>query len=456
MLLALTLARLRLKAWSATPLPLPTPRRGAFSPRLSLLSAFLCERRIRPNPGSAAGATEALAMKSVFLRNAIVLGMLSAIGPFAIDMYLPAFPAIARELQADVSAVQMSLMSFFLAVALCQVVYGPISDRVGRKPPLYVGLTLFILGAIGCSFARSPEALIGFRFLQGVGACASMVIPRAIIRDLHTGAEAARLMATTMLVFSVSPILAPLAGSTLTEFFSWRIIFWAIAAIGLGGLLVVAFLLPETRAADPGDRGRAPVLATYRDLLKDRHFLGLVFIGGLSQASFFSYLAGSSVVFIEHFGLTPSGYSLVFASNAVAFIGSAQFNSTFMRRFGAERVVRTALTGFAALTSLLFGLTAAGVDNAFILWGLLFVSFGCLGFVIPSTAVLALENHGPVAGTASALMGTLQLSTGAVMIVLVSAFFDGTSLSMVSAIMACGLMAFALSRRTLRPAQVYP
>jgi len=395
-------------------------------------------------------------MRSAFLRNAVVLGMLSAVGPFAIDMYLPAFPVIARELQADVSAVQMSLMSFFVAVALCQVVYGPVSDRVGRKPPLYFGLGLFILGAIGCSFAQSAEALIGFRFLQGVGACASMVIPRAIIRDLHTGAEAARLMATTMLVFSVSPILAPLAGSALAEFFSWRIIFWAIAAIGLGGLLVVALLLPETRAADPDRTPQTRVFETYRNLLGDRHFLGLVFIGGLSQASFFSYLAGSSVVFIEHFGLTPSGYSLVFASNAIAFIGSAQFNSTLMRRFGAERVVRIAITGFTMLTSLLFLLTLAGVDNAYVLWSLLFVSFGCLGFVIPSTAVLALENHGPIAGTASALMGTLQLSTGATMIVLVSAFFDGTSLSMVSAIMACGLMAFTLSRRTLRPRRIYP
>jgi len=395
-------------------------------------------------------------MRSAFLRNALVLGMLSAIGPFAIDMYLPAFPAIARELQVDVGAVQMSLMSFFTAVALCQMIYGPLSDRFGRKPPLYAGLGLFVLGAIGCSFAQSVEALIAFRFLQGVGSCAGMVIPRAIIRDLHTGHEAARLMATTMLVFSVSPILAPLAGSTLTEFFSWRVIFWAIAAIGLIGLAVVAFLLPETHRQDGAAKGAAQVFGTYRSLLKDRNFLGLVFVGGFSQASFFSYLAGSSVVFIEHFGFTPSGYSLIFASNAIAFIGSAQFNSFFMRRFGAVRLVRTAIAGFAVLTLLLFGLTIAGIDNAFVLWGLLFLSFGCLGYVIPSTAILALEKHGPIAGTASALMGTLQLGTGALMIVLVSAFFNGTSLSMVCAITFCGIVAFTLSRVALKPKQVYP
>ncbi|PVE24246.1 Bcr/CflA family drug resistance efflux transporter [Microvirga sp. KLBC 81] len=395
-------------------------------------------------------------MRSAFLRNALVLGMLSAIGPFAIDMYLPAFPAIARELQVDVSAVQMSLMSFFLAVAVCQLAYGPLSDRFGRKPPLYAGLGLFILGSIGCSFAPNVEMLIAFRFLQGVGSCAAMVIPRAIIRDLHTGHEAARLMATTMLVFSVSPILAPLAGSTLTAFYSWRFIFWAIAAIGLVGMAVLFFLLPETRPESAGQRGIGQAFSTYKALLKDRRFLGIAFTGGFSQASFFAYLAGSSVIFIEHYGLSPSHYSMIFASNAIAFIGSAQFNSILMRRFGAERLVRTAISGFVALVSLLFILTLAGIDNAYVLWGLLFLSFGCLGYVIPSTAVLALEEHGPIAGTASALMGTLQLSTGAVMIALTSALYDGTSLSMVGAIVFCGWAAFILSMRTLKPKRVYP
>ena len=395
-------------------------------------------------------------MKSAFLRNAFVLGMLSAVGPFAIDMYLPSFPAIAREFQVDVSAVQMSLMSFFLAVSVCQIVYGPLSDRFGRKPPLYFGLTLFVLAGIGCSFAPNVETLIAFRFLQGVGSCAAMVIPRAIIRDLHTGHEAARLMATTMLVFSVSPILAPLAGSTLTAFFSWRVIFWAIAAIGLAGLAVVVFLLPETHKPGEERRGLGQAFATYGRLLKDRRFLGLAFIGGFSQASFFAYLAGSSVIFIEHFGLSPSVYSMIFASNAIAFIGSAQFNSVFMRRFGAERVVRTAISAFATLVSLLFALTILGVDNAFVLWGLLFLSFGCLGYVIPSTAVLALEEHGPIAGTASALMGTLQLGTGAAIIVLVSLSYNGTSVSMVSAIFVCALVALTLSFRIMKPKRDYP
>jgi MFS transporter, DHA1 family, multidrug resistance protein len=391
-------------------------------------------------------------MTSSFLRTALVLGILSAVGPFAIDMYLPAFPTIARDLSVDVSAVQMSLMSFFVAVALCQIAYGSVSDRVGRKPPLYFGLSMFIAGAIGCSFARSAEALIGFRFLQGIGACAGMVITRAIIRDLHTGPKAARLMASTMLVFSVSPILAPLAGSTMIEIFGWRSIFWVIAAIGALALFVAVFCLSETRPkTERTTKGMSEVLAIYRGLLRDRHFLGLVFIGGLGQSSFFAYLAGSPMIFIEHYGLSPSRYSAVFATNAVAFIGGAQFNSTFMRRFGAERLVRTAVLAYAGFALALLVLVLAALDNAVVLWGLLFAAWGCLGLVIPSTTVLALETYGKVAGTASALMGTLQLATGATVIALVSLSFDGTALPMVAAIAACSAGGLTLSRTTLRP-----
>ena len=174
-------------------------------------------------------------MPSSFARNAIVLGLLCAIGPFAIDMYLPALPSIAADLGASTAATQMSLMSFFAAFGICQLVYGPVADMVGRKPPLYFGLTVFVLASIGCALAPSIEWLIFFRFVQGIGACASMVIPRAIIRDLHTGVEATRLMALIMLVFSVSPILAPLTGSALIVPFGWRAVFVGVTIAGVVG-----------------------------------------------------------------------------------------------------------------------------------------------------------------------------------------------------------------------------
>lgn len=396
-------------------------------------------------------------MKASFARNAVVLGLLTAVGPFAIDMYLPALPAIAADLRASTAATQGSLMAFFLAVALCQIAYGPLSDSYGRKAPVYFGLGLYTIGAIGCSLAPSIEWLIAARFVQGIGACAGLIIPRAVVRDLHTGHEAARLMALIMLVFSVSPILAPVFGSFVAEYAGWREIFWVIAVIGVLALLVAIFLLRETRppaARIPFDA--RTIARSYLQLLGDRHYLGVTFIGGFGLASFFAYLAGSSFVYIDHFGLTPTQYGMAFAVNAIAFIGTAQLVGQIGRRFGLRRMVNGALTFYVVSTSTLFLLTLAGVDNVWVLIGFLFVSFGAMGLVIPSTAVLALEEYGPTAGTASALMGTLQLLAGAAVVGIVGTFSTGAVLPMVTAIAICAAAAFALGRATLRRSEMLP
>ena len=391
-------------------------------------------------------------MQAGFARNAIVLGLLSAMGPFAIDMYLPALPTITEDLDASIAATQGSLMAFFGAVALCQIFYGPISDMVGRRLPLYFGLTIFAIGSIGCALAPNIEALIAFRFLQGIGACAGMIVPRAIVRDLHTGPDAARLMSLIMLVFSVSPILAPLVGSIIIAHAGWRGVFVAIALVSIVGFLLVTFALRETRPPEQRVASSfSSVLSGYSRLLRDSHFVGVALIGGFGMASFFSFLASSSFVYIEHFGLTPSQYSLAFSVNAVGFIGSAQLASFLARRFSLATVVRRAVIGYSAMAIGLFAVTMAGVDLLPVLMTMLFLAFSCLGLVIPTTAVLALENHGPIAGMASALMGTLQMVVGAVAIVLVSTFFDGTSLPMVAAIAACSACAFVLSRLVLTP-----
>ncbi len=373
------------------------------------------------------------------------------IGPFAIDMYLPALPTIAADLHATTGTTQMTLMAFFLAFGLCQVIYGPVSDMAGRKPPLYVGLVLYAIGAIGCGTAASIEALIAFRFIQGIGASVAMVIPRAIIRDLHTGIEATRLMSTVMLVLSVSPILAPLAGSALIVPFGWRAVFVAVTAVAVLGFLLTAVFLPETRP--PADRitvSIAGVLEGFGLLLRDGRFLGLTFIGGLGMSSFFAFLASSSFVYIGHFGLTPTQYSLAFSVNAVGFIGASQFAARLGARFGMARVVSVAVLCYAAFALALWILTAAGIDRLALLMGMLFLAFACLGLVVPSTMVLALEEHGAIAGMASALGGTLQMVTGGIMIVVVSLFFDGTALPMVTIIALCAIGALALSIGTLR------
>jgi MFS transporter, DHA1 family, multidrug resistance protein len=387
---------------------------------------------------------------SSLLRHALILGLLSAIGPFAIDMYLPALPAIGLALGADTRQVQASLMVFFLALGIGQLIYGPLSDRYGRKPPLYFGLALFAVGSVGCALAPDIQTLIAFRVLAGAGACAGMVIPRAIVRDLHTGVEATRLTSLLMLVFSVSPILAPLAGSVMIALADWRGIFWAVTVAALLAMGMMSIWLTESRApaARVGSDLRG-ALAAYGTLLRDRHFLGLTFIGAFSMSGFFVYLANSSFVLIEHYGLTPAQYSLCFSANAAAFIGVAQFTGRLVARLGLPRVVRLGVTGFGALAGVLWLCFAAGLSALPMLLGLVFVSFGFLGLVVPTTSVLALETHGQIAGTASALLGTLQMVTGAAVIATLSLFVDGTALPMVSGIAACAAVAGVMTWLTL-------
>lgn len=396
-------------------------------------------------------------MSSSFVKNAIVLGLLSAIGPFAIDMYLPALPAIATDLQASTAATQMTLMAFFVAFGVCQIAYGPVSDMVGRKPPLYFGIVLFALGSIGCGLAPSITWLIVFRFVQGLGAASVMVIPRAIIRDLHTGADATRLMSLVMLVFSVSPILAPLVGSGLIVPFGWRAVFAAVTLASVLSFLLVAFVLPETRPLEERvEVGVRSVLDGFGELFRDWRFLGLTFIGGFGMASFFAFLASSSFIYIGHFGLTPTQYGLTFSVNAISFIGASQFSGYLAERFGIARVISVAVSCFTVATLALFAMTVAGVDSLAVLVVMLFIANAWLGLVIPSTMVLSLEDHGPIAGMASALGGTLQMITGAVMIVVASAFFDGTALPMVATIAVCAVAAFILTRLTLRSGKAAP
>jgi len=389
-------------------------------------------------------------MSANFYRIAVVLGLLSAIGPFAIDMYLPALPTIGADLGASTAAVQMSLLIFFLATASGQIVVGPISDMVGRKKPLYFGLVLFMIGGVGAALSPTAEWLIGFRFVQGLGACAGMVVPRAVVRDLHTGVEAARLMSLLMLVFSVSPILAPLTGSFIIEAFGWRGVFWAVTAAALIAVILLATSLGETRPPElrAGSSLRS-ALTGYRFLLGDRNFLGLTAIGGFAISSFFVYLSNSSFVLIDHFGLSPKAYSAFFSINAVSFFAMAQATGLLARRFGLKRVVRVAVGGYAATMLLLLAVTAAGAGGLWVLAALLFVGYGFVGLVVPSTSVLAMDDHGAIAGTASALMGTLQLAIGALAMAVSGLFFDGTPLPMVAGIAICAATSFVLAQVTL-------
>ncbi|ESW60921.1 MAG: major facilitator transporter [Rhodobacter sp. CACIA14H1] len=389
-------------------------------------------------------------MTDRILRPALVLGLLSCIGPFAIDMYLPAMPEIGAALGAPVTAMQTTITAYFIAFGLAQLVYGPWADRAGRKQPLYAGIAIFLAGSVICTFAPDAGWLIAGRFVQGLGGAALMVVPRAIIRDMYTGHAATRLMAAVMLVISVSPMLAPLAGAGLMAVTGWRGIFATLLVAGVASLLILALAQPETLRPDqrqPFDM--AATLRGARRLLTDRGFMGLTFLGGFGMASFFVFIASASFVYTESFGLTPTGFSLAFAINAIGFFAASQAAGPLGMRLGARRVMAWAALGFALATAGLLVLALLQLATLAVCVAGLFLANACLGLVIPTTMVMALDDHGDIAGLASSLGGTLQMLAGGLMIAATGPFFDGTPTPMLAAIALCGILALVLSRVAL-------
>jgi len=372
---------------------------------------------------------------------ALLLGLITAVGPFAIDSYLPALPTLGASLHASPAAVQMSLTVFFMIIGVCQLFYGPISDVFGRKPPIYAGLAIFAVASVGCALAPTIEVLIGFRALQAFGACAGMVIPRAIVRDLYTGHEAAKLMALLMLVMSVSPILAPLAGSLVISLWSWREVFAALAVVAVACLVMTVVQLPETHPAERRlGKTLGSAFGSYGALLRDPVFTGLSVVSGFGLATFFVFIGSAPFVYIEHFGLTPTQFSLGFAVNAASFFAMSQLTASLSARFGLAPVIRWSVMAVAAVMVLL-AVTTLWVDSLALMMTLLFIGFGFLGLLLPAAGVLSLEDHGAVAGSASALLGAIQMITAAVSMTLVGVYADHTPAPMLIGIALCAVAA---------------
>ena len=381
---------------------------------------------------------------------ALLLGLITAVGPFAIDSYLPALPTLGASLHASPAAVQMSLTVFFMIIGVCQLFYGPISDVYGRKPPIYAGLVIFAVGSVGCALAPTIEVLIGFRAVQAFGACAGMVIPRAIVRDLYTGHEAAKLMALLMLVMSVSPILAPLAGSLVISLWSWREVFIALAVVSVACLVMTRVQLPETH---PAERRLGKTLgnsfASYGALLRDPVFTGLAVVSGFGLATFFVFIGSAPFVYIEHYGLTPTQFSLGFAVNAASFFAMSQLTASLSARFGLAPVIRWSVMAVATVMVVL-AVTTLWIDSLALMMTLLFVGFGFLGLLLPAAGVLSMEDHGAVAGSASALLGAIQMITAAVSMSLVGLYADHTPAPMLIGIALCAVAAMLTVLWTLR------
>lgn len=386
-----------------------------------------------------------------FLRNALILGLLTAIGPFAIDMYLPSLPFIGSSLQADPDKVMMSLTAFFITFAVGQLVFGPVSDLLGRRLPLYFGVTLFIGASVGCALADSVETLIAFRLLQGFGGAAGIVIPRAIVRDLHSGVEEARLLGLLMLVFSVSPLLAPLFGSVIIEALGWRTVFWFVAGIAVVASSLGLALVPETRtAAQRAGTSVGGMIRTCGLLFTDRTFMGLVLATSFAICGFFVFLANAPFVMMGQYGLSPIGFSITFSLNAAAFFFAAQFCGRLGARFGLRALVMPSICGFAAMMVLCFALNSLGFDSLYLTMALLLLGYGCLGFLLPTASVLALDSYGEAAGMAASLMATLQLAIGAVVIGVSGSFINGSGTAMTGGIALCALATLLVALLTLR------
>ena len=386
----------------------------------------------------------------------VILGALTAFAPMSIDMYLPAFPALQEAFGTGPGPIQLTLAAFFVSFACGQMFYGPLADRFGRKPPLYAGLLLFIASSIGCAFVPSVEAMLALRFLQGLGACAGVVIARAVVSDLFAGREAARVYSLLMLVMGAAPVLAPLIGSYLVVWSSWPTIFGLLALFGLLCLTAVVLRLPETHAPQPHrPLAFSALAADMRLLLADRRFMGLVLAGAFSIGGMFVYIAGSPFVFIELFGLSPEAYGWLFGVNALGIIGGSQVNARLVGRFGPERLLTIATTAQLIVGVVLLACAITGFGGMFGIIVPQWLFLACVGFTMPNAVALAMEPHRERAGTASATLGTIQFGLAAVASSLIGAFHGDSPLPTV-VIMAlfalAGLSCLRVFVAGLRPA----
>ncbi|NKS16832.1 Bcr/CflA family efflux MFS transporter [Rhodococcus hoagii] len=380
----------------------------------------------------------------------MALGTMTALGPFTIDMYLPALPDIAAALDSTASGAQLTITGTLVGLALGQLVIGPLSDSLGRKRPLVAGIALHVASSLVAVFATSIAMLGAVRVLQGVGAAAAAVVTMAMVRDLFSDRAVAVVISRLMLVLGVAPVIAPSVGGALLVALDWRGIFVVLALVGISIALVAVLALPETLPRErrrPG--GLLPVVRTYRALLRDRTFVALTFASSIVMAALFAYVSGAPFVYQDQFGLDQQQFAIVFSAGAFSMIGATQLNVRLLRRWSPQQLVQASLT--AAVT---FGIVAVVVAH-FQIGGLpgfvaaLWIMLGAVCFVLPNAPALALTRHGEAAGTAAALLGSMQYAVGAVVAPLVG-LLGNTDTALVASMTACLAVAlvtmFAASR----------
>lgn len=385
------------------------------------------------------------------LRFVLCLGAITALGPLSIDMYLPALPHIAGDLAASPSTIQASLSACILGLALGQLLVGPVSDAVGRRRPLFIGLAIYALMSVLCALAPTAPLLVAARFAQGLAGSAALVIATAVARDLYHGPAAARFFSTLMLVMGLAPILAPVLGAQVLRVVSWHGIFVVLAGASLALLAASAKLLPETL---PPERRHAggwrTALEAFAGVLRDRVFLGNTGVAGLAFAAMFAYIAGSPFVLQKIYGISAQDFALVFGVNALGLIGMSQVNGRLVHRIGSQRLMGIGLAALVVGALFLQAAVAFGFGLPSVLGGL-FAVVAAQGLIMPNASALALTNHGRSAGSASALLGALRFLGGALAAPLVGLAGEGTALPMAGVMAVCSLAALALYLKLRTP-----
>lgn len=370
----------------------------------------------------------------------LLLGALTAFAPMSIDMYLPAFPAIARDLRAPLATVQLSVAAFLVGSAIGQLFYGPLADRWGRRRPLLLGIGLYVVATGGCAAAGSVETLLAWRVAMALGGGAGMVIARTVVRDLFDTAAAARMFSLLMLVMGLAPILAPLAGGQILLLAGWRGIFAVLALFGLTTLAVTALALPETMPA--GQRsaaGLAPAMAAYGELLRHRAYLLYAVSLGCIAGVNFAYISGAPMLFIELHGISPQRFGLLFGANAAGLIGASQLNRRLLRSRHPRQILTAAFLANAAASLLFLLAGATGVGGFPAQMALIFVALCMTGFLYPNATALALAPFGRRAGSASALLGTIQYAIGALAGCAVGAWHTASAVPIATVMAVCAL-----------------
>lgn len=381
--------------------------------------------------------------KGKYIKLILILGSLTALGPFSIDMYLPGFAGIAKDLNTSVANVSLTLSSYFIGISAGQLLYGPLLDRFGRKKPLFWGLLVYILASLGCAFVTDIDIFIGLRFIQAVGSCAAAVASVSMVRDLFPVKDIPKVFSLLMLVVGLSPMLAPTIGGYITEDYGWHTVFFILMFMGIIILLASQMFLPNSYEPNLSISLKPkPIITNFISIIKVPQFYTYAFSGSIAFSGLFTYVAASPILFMDIFKVDPKSYGWIFAFMSLSFIGASQLNSLLLRKFSSEKMIYGALLCQSIIAIVFLVLTMNDMLGLYGTIAMLFLFLACLGISNPNTAGLTLAPFSRNAGSASALMGAIQLGFGAFASFLVGVFVKDSMTPIVVIIAVTTITAF--------------